>query len=221
LGRWTWTKINGKNQHNLIILVAYRPNPPSVGVMGVYAQHSKYFNSIHWDICPREAFLMDLKNEILTLQEAGKHLIVLLDGNEDMRRGQLANIFSSIHLHEVILQKDGLNAPSTYRRNMTDTPIEGIWASAGIDITAGGYFKMDEVIIGTDHSCLWVDIRYEVAFGFSGTPPITRPSAKRLNTRNPIIRDNFNQRRRKQAEQQDLLERIIVLEESIKGELTL
>ncbi len=216
----TWGDGHGQNNAEKN-LVAYRPNPPSAGVMGVYAQHSKYFNSINHDICPREAFLMDLKNDILKLQEAGNHLIVMLDGNEDMRCGQLANIFSSIHLREVILQKHGLNAPSTYRRNTTDTPIDGIWASAGIDITAGGYFEMDEVITGTDHRCLWVDISYEVAFGYSGTPRITRPSARRLNTRNPIIRDNFNQRQRKLAEQHALLERIILLEESIEGELTL
>jgi hypothetical protein len=36
LGRWTWTKLRGKNNHNLLIIAAYRPNPPSAGVMGVY-----------------------------------------------------------------------------------------------------------------------------------------------------------------------------------------
>jgi hypothetical protein len=65
-----------------------------------------------------------------------------------------------------------------------------------------------------------VDISYKSAFGFSGAPPIIRPSARRLTTHNPLIRDNFNIRRRKQAEKQSLLERIIILEESIEGELT-
>jgi hypothetical protein len=40
LGRWSWT-------NTLTIITAYRPNPPSAGVMGMYAQHTKYFNSIN------------------------------------------------------------------------------------------------------------------------------------------------------------------------------
>jgi hypothetical protein len=75
LGRWSWTKLQGKNGYNLTVLAAYRPNPPSAGVMGVYAQHSKYFNYINREICPREAFIIDLRNEILQLQETGSHLI--------------------------------------------------------------------------------------------------------------------------------------------------
>jgi hypothetical protein len=35
LGRWTWTKLRGKNGHTLTIITAYRPNPPQSGVMGV------------------------------------------------------------------------------------------------------------------------------------------------------------------------------------------
>jgi hypothetical protein len=81
LGRWTETKLRGKNGHNLVIITAYRPNPPLAGVKGVYAQHSKYFNTIKRNICPREAFLIDLKNEIILLQESGNHLIVMVDGN--------------------------------------------------------------------------------------------------------------------------------------------
>jgi hypothetical protein len=34
--------------------------------MGTYAQHSRYFNSIERDICPKEAFILDLKQDILT-----------------------------------------------------------------------------------------------------------------------------------------------------------
>jgi hypothetical protein len=90
LGRWSWTKLRGKGGYTLIIISAYRPNPPSAGVMGVYAQQSKYFNSIDCDICPREAFILDLKQEILLFQEAGHHIILMLDGNKDMRRRKLS-----------------------------------------------------------------------------------------------------------------------------------
>jgi hypothetical protein len=82
LGRWSWTKLRGKNGHVLMIISAYRPNPPSAGVLGVYAQHNKYFSSIERQVCPREAFITDLCQDISSILESGSHLIVMLDGNK-------------------------------------------------------------------------------------------------------------------------------------------
>jgi hypothetical protein len=119
--------------------------------MEVYAQHTKFFNSINHDICPREAFLTDLKQEITLFQEAGCHIIVMLNGNEDMHRGLLSQTFNTLQLREVILQRQENRAPSTYRRNNNEVPIDGIRASLGIEIKTGGYFAFDKVITGTDH----------------------------------------------------------------------
>jgi hypothetical protein len=144
----------------------------------------------------------------------------MLDGNKDMHRGNLSNKLKTLHLREVILQKHGNNAPSMYKRNTKNVPIDGIWASIGIEITAGGYFDFDEVITNTDHRTLWVDISYRNAFGYDGGAPIVRPSARRLNNHNPNIRDNFNRLRRQCAEKCRLFERIVLLESSIDGELS-
>jgi hypothetical protein len=111
-------------------------------------------------------------------------------------------------------------APSTYRQNTTNTPIDGIWTSRGLEIITGGYFGMDEVIPSTDHRCLWIDISQSIAFGQGGMPPIIKPAARRLNTRNPNICDNFISSRKKYAENSALLQRIIHLEISIQGELS-
>jgi hypothetical protein len=67
----------------------------------------------------------------------------MLDGNEDMHRGLFSQTFCSLQLREVLLQRHGNKAPSTYRRNTNDIPIDGIWASLGIEIIAGGYFDYD------------------------------------------------------------------------------
>jgi hypothetical protein len=101
LGRWAWTKLRGKNGITLTIISAYRPNPPSAGVMGVYAQHCKYFNSINQDICPREAFITDLTEEITKFKANGDHVVVMLDGNEDMRRGDIQCHFTNLQLREL------------------------------------------------------------------------------------------------------------------------
>jgi hypothetical protein len=222
LDRWSWAKLRGKDGHILVIISAYRPTPPSAGVMGTYAQHSRHFNSIDRDICPREAFILDLKQDILVFLNAGHHIIVMLDANEDMRRGQLSVTFQSIHLREVILQRHGHKAPSTYRRNTKkNVPIDGIWASPGVHIKAGGYFSFDEVISGTDHRTLWIDVEYKIAFGHDGSAPIIRPSARKLHNRNPNIRDNFNYLRKKYADKCDLGHHISCLEKAIEGEFML
>ncbi len=221
LGRWVWTRLRGKHGHNLIIITAYRPNPPSAGVMGAYAQQAKYFNSIGRNACPRKAFLTDLALDINKFKTEGCHIIVMLDGNEDMQRGQVSNTFQELQLREVILQCHGNKAPATYRQNTKEVPIDGIWASLGISIRVGGYFDFDDVISGTDHRTLWINIDYKIAFGYDGTRIPAKPSARKLNNRNPNIRDNFNHLRKKCAEKCSLLERIIILEEKIDGELTL
>ncbi len=221
LGRWCFTTLRGKNNQLLTIITAYCPNPPQAGVMGVYAQHAKYFNLINRDSCPRQAFLDDLKQEIIRLQQEGHNIILMLDGNEDMRRGPLKILLTSLLLKEVILQRHGNRAPSTYRRNSKDVPIDGIWASLNIDITAGGYFAFDEVISATDHRTLWIDITYNTAFSCEEYPPICRPSARKLNNQNPNIRDNFNRKRRQLAAKSNLCNRIVMLEHSIAKKMSI
>jgi hypothetical protein len=93
----------------------------------VYAQHRTYFNTINDDRCPREAFITDLMIEIQETLQEGDNIIVMLDGNEDMRSGALSEAFHSCHLREVILEWHGPNTPSTYDRNTKNIPIDGIW----------------------------------------------------------------------------------------------
>jgi exonuclease III len=164
LGRWAWTLYRGKNNHTLRVISAYRPNPPN-GALTVYAQHTLYFNNKDDKRCPRLAFLQDLSKEIQTFMETGDHIILLIDGNTNMKRSDLRSSLESLTLREVILEKHGLNGPSTFRRNNSKSPIDGIWASPGISIQAGGYFDYDEVLINTDHRCLWIDITFHTAFG--------------------------------------------------------
>jgi hypothetical protein len=188
--------------------------------MGVYAQQAKYFNSIGRDICPRQAFIVDLKHVLSLLMEAGHHVILTLESNEDIRRGPVSQALQDLQLREVILEQHGQNAPSTYRRNTNEVPIDGIWATKGIEIKKAGYFAFDEVISGTDHRTIWMDISYTTAFGHDSCAPIIRPNARRLNNKNPNVRDNFNTIRKKYASKYCLLERIILLEESLQDKIT-
>lgn len=138
LGCWTWVRYQGKDNIMLCIFTAYRPNPPSEGPFTVYAQHWTYFNTIDDDRCPREAFITGLVIAIQESLQEGDNIIVMLDGNEDMRSGALSNAFHTCTLREVILEKHGPNTPSTYDRNTKNTPIDGIWCTPSLQIQVGG-----------------------------------------------------------------------------------
>ncbi len=88
------------------------------------------------------------------------------------------------------MKRHGLNGPSTFRRNTTNNPIDGIWTSPNIDISAGGYFAYDSVFLNTDHRCLWIDITFITAFGHN-MPIIHKPKARRLHCKDPRIVNNF------------------------------
>ncbi len=88
LGRWSWTRYRGRNNQTLRVIVGYRPNPPG-GPFTVYAQHRTFFNSKGSDICPRLAFLQDLCSAINEFKETGDNIILLLDGNTDMKNSDL------------------------------------------------------------------------------------------------------------------------------------
>jgi Reverse transcriptase (RNA-dependent DNA polymerase) len=210
LGRWCWTRYRGKNNLTLTIITGYRPNPPS-GPLSVYAQHRHFLNQNHDTRCPRLAFLQDICAEIREFMEWGDQVILMLDGNTDMRYSDLSSAFESCQLKEAILDKHGHNAPSTFRRNNTDTPIDGIWASPGIKIAKGGYFPYDSAFLGTDHRCLWLDISFTVAFGHN-MPAIIKPVTRRLHCKDPRIVTNFTKRYETLAKRYKLRERVEALD---------
>jgi len=133
LGRWSWTRYKGKGSHTLRVFSAYRPNPPQ-GPFTVYAQHNAYFHSIQREICPRQAFLVDLQEELKQALDMGDHIVLMVDGNSNMKNSDLRSSLCKLSLHEVILNKHGMKGPATHKRNSQSTPIDGIWTSQGLTI---------------------------------------------------------------------------------------
>jgi hypothetical protein len=162
LGRWVWTRYKGKGTQSLRIITAYRPNPTQ-GPFTVYAQQNTFFRTIQRDICPRQAFLIDLKVAINQFLEVGDHIILMIDGNSNMKSSDLSNTLSQLSLKEAILDKHGLQGPATHKRNATSSPIDDIWISPGLEISQGGYFAYDQVI-PSDHRCIWINISFMVAW---------------------------------------------------------
>jgi hypothetical protein len=159
LGRWSWTRYQGRGNITLRVISAYRPCL-SQGPLTVYAQHQNYFDSEDVEGCPRELFTSHLLTDIAQWTQAGDQIILMLDANEDIRC--YAQALQHTGLREVLLTRHGNNSPATF--NGGSVPIDGIFASPSVDIIAGGYFEFGCCPL-TDHRGLWIDIHYQVAFG--------------------------------------------------------
>jgi len=120
--------------------------------------------------------------------EVGDHVVLLIDGNLNMKGSDLSRTLQQLSLQEIILSKHGLQGSATNKRNSTSTPIDGIWMTAGLSYDKCSYFAYDAVA-PTDHCCLWVDLSFISAFGHT-MPPLGRRQPKRLHCKDPRLVDN-------------------------------
>jgi hypothetical protein len=189
MGRWCWTKFRGRNDHCLRIFSAYCPNPPSgPGSVATLQRTVMLARQDFRD--PRMALIQDLDKEVSEVIKNGELVIIMLDGNSDMRNSSLATMLSNLNLREVILQCHGRGV-STFWCNNSAIPINGIWASAGISVIEGGYLDYEKVVPGADHKCLWTDISFQQAFGHN-MPAINRPQTRPLHCKDPRIVPSYN-----------------------------
>jgi hypothetical protein len=164
LGRWSWTKFRGRDNHVLKVYCAYCPNPPS-GPLSVFAQQQNALLHQQDSRNPRVAFAQDICQDINESLARQEKIILSLDGNSDMRDSPLATALKNCSMTEALLQRHVFSGPSTFRRNNTRTPIDGIWTSPGISIPVGGYLDYDCIIPGADHRTLWIDVSFVNALG--------------------------------------------------------
>jgi hypothetical protein len=128
LGRWCWTKYRGRNNHTLVIFVAYCPNAPT-GPFSVYAQYWSFFTLTQDNRCPRGSFADDFIKAIQKITNEGAHVKAMLDGSSNMKCSLLAAKLSAIQMREAMLHRHGYKGPFTFRINSSRTPIDSIWIS--------------------------------------------------------------------------------------------
>jgi hypothetical protein len=190
LGRWSWVRLEGKQEHHLRIVSVYRP-VDSVGPGTVYSQHERHFSKIGRTTNPREAIYEDLFDAITSWKALGDHIIVGIDANEDVRTGQTKDLFRSLDMHESILRAHAdKSPPATCDKNTNREPIDGIFVTSGIRVIAGGYAAFNEGC-PSDHRYLWIDVSYNDAFGMD-SPSLVSP-VRRFNTRHPKNVQKYNQ----------------------------
>jgi hypothetical protein len=195
LGRWTWIRIQGKEGHTTRIATAYRPWE-SPGASTVFHQQARGLSKTGDHRNPIDALTQDLADAINEWKEAGDHIIIGMDANEDVRTGDINALFEGLGLREAILDKHkDKSPPATQNRNTKRQPIDGIWVSACISISAGGYLAFGDAC-PSDHRMLWIEIQYSIAFG-QKSPEIAKITPKRLKTSDPRLVKKYNLRVKK------------------------
>ncbi|CAJ1953165.1 unnamed protein product [Cylindrotheca closterium] len=163
LGRWAWIRLQGRTrgvgQRDLVVISAYRPNPPNDGHQTVWFQHKAHFSRTNRDAEPREAFIKDLSTAINKWRDDGCSIILGIDANDDLSSYSPKSFrfrMSEVGLVEAIQSKHPGSHQATYQRNLRGYPIDGIFATPDVPILAGGYYPFDEHV-ASDHRGLWID----------------------------------------------------------------
>lgn len=134
---------------NVRIISAYRPCTPA-GIESVGRQHERYLHTKDCFTDPRTKMLEDLVEECKVWTEQGDRLILGMDANEDVRVC-MENIKDKLSLVDVVLDNNvDKSPPATHNKNNQRIPIDGIWASASLQIHRSSYAPFGEGI-PSDH----------------------------------------------------------------------
>ena len=160
----------------------------------VYKQHLRYLRSQNDDRDPLKAFEADLEKTLAAWIEDGERILLGMDANQDVRSGSLSRMLAKLGMRDIILARHQAQGPppATYERNESEVPIDGIFANFDCLDVRCGYMDFGDGLPG-DHRTLWADLPYRLVFGH--TPPnLYRRKPQVLNTKDPRLRDKYNER---------------------------
>ena len=183
LGRWSWMLFRGRHGVTTRIITAYQPNRSRRDRLEtVYAQHDSYWFRRRRTGCPIDHFRTDLGTHLLAWKEKGEKLIVFIDGNENVRRGKLRDMFTqpALGMREVTIERHPNlpETPSFYAESRSGSyQIDGVWATTDVQIVRSTWLNIHAA--PGDHRNFVIDLHWESLIG--ETPlTIARPDARRL-----------------------------------------
>jgi hypothetical protein len=106
LGHWAWTRFSGRNGHCTWIVSVYVPCR-GLGEETVYKQHVRHLWRQRILTRPCQVLLQDLRALLISWRQAGDHIIVFLDANEDMMSGPFFQMLTGngLHMKEAVFSK--------------------------------------------------------------------------------------------------------------------
>jgi hypothetical protein len=175
-GRWTWQVLRGKDQRIIRVVSAYRPVKNEINAGSAWNQQQTYGDIHNLNGTPHTRWLDDLSRLVQQWLCQGESLIVMVDLNDDVKKGKTAKALNRMGLREIISDKHQ-DLEATFHRGSLS--IDGIFVSSEIQPVRCGYASSI-----SDHLCLWVDLDEEVLFGTSNAGPIAK-SMRRLQCSDP------------------------------------
>jgi hypothetical protein len=131
---------------------------------------------------PHTRWLDDLSLLVQQWLSHGESLIVMVDLNDDVKRGKTSMALKRMGLREIISDSHP-NLEATFHRGSLS--IDGIFVSSELQPVRCGYVHST-----SDHVCLWADFDEEALFGTSSTGPIAK-SMRRLQCSDPRTVDRY------------------------------
>jgi hypothetical protein len=114
-------------------------------------------------------------------------VVILADWNEDARGEKTRKCMADLGMREVITEFHGDEGPRTYNRG--SKPIDGIFMTQDLYIVQGGYMPFG-MGIGSDHRCLWLNIRAGVLMR-QKMEQSRKFAARRLKYDDPRVRNKY------------------------------
>ena len=216
MGRWIWTLLRGRQGIQVRIVSGYRPiEDTSNRPFTVFSQQEYYYNHIdnsNGYRNPRVAFYEDLDAEMRSWLEAGDHIILGLDANEDIHAGLTREWTTRWGLVDGLQRlHPTLQRVATCNKNLSNVPIDGLWVSPSLNVLAAGMSGFGELYPDSDHRLLWVDIHVQSLFGFLTPLPEKRPSES-LPIKDPRAMKKYNTYVKQQFHQHKIMEKTFELE---------
>ena len=204
LGRFSYIKLQGRNNCSTVVISAYCPCFSS-GPYSVYAQHLNYMN-IHKptdDLDVRAFFWNDLETFVRQSIDDGDQIILTGDFNSEFI--EVREWMLELGLVEGICEKHGYEeAPNTYQRSK-NSPIDGIFVSPHLRASAAGYLSFGKLM--GDHRGLWMDLPVELLFGYN--PPSSNfAGARRLKLSDPRVVERYTTRLHEACEEHNIYQRM-------------
>jgi hypothetical protein len=174
----------------------------------VYQQHHRHLiNKLKDDSCSHVCFRNDLLRQMKKWRTDGEQLILCLDANENIYRGELGRRLTELDglgTKEVVGDFTARQLGATYFRG--SKPIEGVWATG--DITVTNVCMMPVGFGVGDHRLFAVDFATTTLVG-SGLTAVVRPALRCLNTRISGCADRYNRSLRRNTLCHRLLDRMV------------
>ena len=189
LGRWSWYLLEGSPGHKTRVITAYAPCGGSQSREGTYYHHSlNYIRNKGLRTNPRDMFRDDLVEAIRQWRSQGNRIILMIDANENVLTGQLADSLAAdeIDMVEAVHSRTPGPGPKTWFRGKES--IDGIWISSDLVCKGASYLPFHEDL--GDHRPVCIDLTILSVLG-TNLPKIVPPKARRLNSKVKRIREVY------------------------------